>query len=66
VKTPAFVWIYPWWGAYPVFITVYIPFFLAAFYCYDWKPKTQVTYIGIMTAIDALMVFVFTGFLKWI
>jgi len=65
-KTPAFVWIYPWWGAFPVFITVYIPFFLAAFYCYDWKPKTQITFIGIMAAIDALMMFVFAGVLKWI
>lgn len=65
-KTPAFVWVYPWWGAFPVFVTVYIPFFLAAFYCYDWKPKTQITFIGIMTAIDALMMFVLAGILKWI
>src|SRR5574340_220569 len=42
VKTPAFAWVYPWWGAIPVFITVYIPFFLAAFYCYYWQPKRPV------------------------
>ena len=65
-KTPAFVWVYPWWGAFPVFITVYIPFFLAAFYCYDWKPKTQITFIGTMAAIDGLMMVVFVGLLKWI
>jgi hypothetical protein len=40
-KTPAFVWLYPWWGAVPVFVTVYIPFFCAAFFCYDWKPATR-------------------------
>jgi hypothetical protein len=65
-KTPTFVWVYPWWGAFPVFVTVYIPFFLAAFYCYDWKPKTQITFIGTVAAIDALMMFVFAGILKWI
>jgi hypothetical protein len=65
-KTPAFVWVYPWWGAFPVFVTVYIPFFLAAFYCYDWKPKTQITFIGTVAAIDALMLFIFAGILKWI
>jgi hypothetical protein len=65
-KTPTFVWVYPWWGAFPVFVTVYIPFFMAAFYCYDWKPKMQITFIGTMAAMDALMMFVFAGLLKWI
>ncbi|HNZ02430.1 MAG TPA: hypothetical protein PKJ34_14540, partial [Anaerolineaceae bacterium] len=49
-KTPAFVWVYSWWGAIPVFITVYIPFFLAAFYCYDWKPAVQRRFIGGLAA----------------
>jgi hypothetical protein len=65
-KTPTCVWVYPWWGAFPVFITVYIPFFLAAFYCYDWKPKTQVAFIGTVAAVDVLMMVVFAGILKWI
>ncbi|NCA95359.1 MAG: hypothetical protein EOM74_00095 [Methanomicrobia archaeon] len=39
--TPAFIWVYPWWGAIPVFITTYIPFFLAAFLVPDTKPRTQ-------------------------
>ena len=65
-KTPAFVWVYPWWGAFPVFITVYIPFFLAAMYCYDWKPKTQAFFIGTLFIINALMLAVFAGILKWI
>jgi len=65
-KTPTFVWVYPWWGAFLVFITVYIPFFLAAFYCYDWKPKTQTAFIGTVAAVDVLMMIVFAGILKWI
>lgn len=66
VKTPAFAWVYPWWGALPVFITVYIPFFLAAFYCYDWTPKKQVAFIGTLFAIDAVALILFAGLLKWI
>lgn len=65
-KTPAFAWVYPWWGAFPVFITVYIPFFLAAFYCYDWKPKTQVTFISVIAGLDVIMMVLFAGILKWI
>jgi len=66
VKTPTFVWVYPWWGAFPVFITVYIPFFAAAFYAYDWKPRTQVLFISSLFAFNALSLVVFAGVLKWI
>jgi hypothetical protein len=66
VKTPAFVWVWPWWGAFPVFITVYIPFFLAAFYAYDWPPKKQRLFIGSLFAINAVSLVVFAVFLKWI
>jgi hypothetical protein len=66
VRTPAFAWVYSWWGAIPVFITVYIPFFLAAFYCYDWQPKQQITFIGGFAALDAGMLAVFAGLLHWI
>jgi len=65
-KTPAFVWVYPWWGAFPVFLTVYIPFFLAAFYCFDWKPRTQISFIGVFAALDLLLLGVFAGWLGWI
>jgi hypothetical protein len=65
-QTPAFAWVYPWWGALPVFVTVYIPFFLAAFYCYDWQPRTQVRFIGAFFGADALMLLVFAGLLHWI
>lgn len=64
--TPTFVWVYPWWGALPVFALVYIPFFLAAFLAYDWPPRRQIRIIGTMFAVDALMLVVFAGFLGWI
>lgn len=66
VKTPTFVWVWPWWGAFPVFVTVYIPFFLAAFYAYDWKPATQKAFIGTLFAVNAAALVVFAGILKWI
>ncbi|MEI6289145.1 MAG: hypothetical protein WCP19_01815 [Chloroflexota bacterium] len=66
VKTPVFVWVYPWWGAIPVFITVYIPFFAAAFYCFDWKPKAQISFVSIIAGIDIVMAVIFIGILHWI
>lgn len=65
-KTPSFVWVYPWWGAFTVFVTVYIPFFLAAFYCYDWKPALQKRFIGGLFLINAAALIIFAGVLKWI
>ncbi len=66
VKTPVFVWVYPWWGALTVFLTVYIPFFLAAFLCHDWHPQRQVRFIGAVFAVDAVLLVVFAGVLGWI
>lgn len=54
-STPAFIWVYPWWGALPVFITTYIPFFLAAYLIYDAKPKTQKVFIGTLAAINIVL-----------
>ena len=65
-KTPTFVWVYPWWGAFPVFITVYIPFFVVSFLCYDWPPRTQKIVIGALAAVDILALLVFAGILHWI
>ena len=65
-KTPAFHWVYPWWGSFPVFVTVYIPFFLAANFAFDWQPKKQKIFIGSLFCINALMLIVFAGILKWI
>ncbi len=57
-STPAFIWVYPWWGAIPVFITTYIPFFLAAFLLYDRTPKTQKRFIGGLAAVNTLLLVV--------
>ena len=65
-KTPAFVWVYPWWGAVTVFITVYIPFFVAAFYVYDWKPEAQKRFLLTLLVINAAALVLFAGILKWI
>jgi hypothetical protein len=65
-KTPAFVWVYPWWGSLPVFITVYIPFFVVSMFCYDWAPRVQKTVIGSLFAVNVLMLVVFAGILGWI
>jgi hypothetical protein len=54
-STPAFIWVYPWWGAIPVFITTYIPFFLAAFLVPDRKPRTQKIFIGGLAAVNVIL-----------
>lgn len=65
-STPVFVWVYSWWGAFPVFITVYVPFFLAAFYAYDWGKKTRIRFICGMAGLNIVLLIVFAGILKWI
>ncbi len=37
----SFIWVYKWWGVLPVFITTYIPFFLASNYVPDMEPKKR-------------------------
>ncbi len=64
--TPAFHWVYPWWGALTVFVTVYIPFFLAAFYCHDWAPKIQKRFLAWVWGVDIAAMVVFAGILGWI
>ncbi|MFZ5595784.1 MAG: hypothetical protein ACOY31_02075 [Bacillota bacterium] len=66
VRTPVFVWVYPWWGAFPVFLTVYIPFFAAACYCHDWQPRTQAGFIGTLFGINAAALIIFGAILGWI
>ncbi|MBQ1478146.1 MAG: hypothetical protein IIZ33_08360 [Erysipelotrichaceae bacterium] len=41
----SFIWVYKWWGVIPVFITTYIPFFLAANFVPSWKQKDQRTFL---------------------
>lgn len=66
VQTPTFVWVHQWWGAFPVFVTVYIPFFAAACYGHDWQPRTQKLFIGSLFAINAIALIIFGAVLKWI
>jgi hypothetical protein len=35
-------------------------------YSYDWKPRTQVQFIGSLATINLVMLVVFAGILKWI
>jgi len=56
--TPAFIWTYSWWGSIPVFITTYIPFFLAAFLLYDAPGKTQKRFLGMVWGITILLLIV--------
>ena len=53
--TPAFIWVYPWWGAIPVTILVYIPFFVGAYKIYDLEPKKQLKVVGTLMAINILL-----------
>ncbi len=41
----SFIWVYKWWGVLPVFITTYIPFFLASNYVPDMKPKARTRFL---------------------
>jgi len=56
--TPAFIWVYRWWGALPVFITTYIPFFLAACYVPDANPRFQKIFIGSLVIVNALLLII--------
>ena len=37
----SFIWVYKWWGVIPVFITTYVPFFLASNYVPDMEPAKR-------------------------
>ena len=42
----SFIWVYPWWGVLPVFVTTYIPFFLAANYVPDWESQKRTRFLA--------------------
>lgn len=54
-STPAFIWVYPWWGALPVFITTYIPFFLASNFVPEMEPRNRNRFLCIIWGADALL-----------
>ena len=51
----SFIWVYPWWGVLPVFITTYVPFFLASNYVPDMKPKHRNIFLISEWALVALL-----------
>ena len=55
-----FIWVYPWWGVLPVFITTYIPFFLASNYVPDMKPKVRNIFLiaewGLVALLLAILI----------
>ena len=44
----SFIWVYKWWGVIPVFITTYIPFFLACNFVPYFKEKDQKRFLAIV------------------
>ncbi len=51
----SFIWVYKWWGVLPVFITTYIPFFLAANYVPTMKPKARTIFLAVEWGLVALL-----------
>lgn len=54
----SFIWIYKWWGVLPVFITTYIPFFLAANYVPDMEPKKRKIFLITLWSLVAVLLVV--------
>ena len=51
----SFIWVYKWWGVLPVFVTTYIPFFLASNYVPDMEPKKRRTFLLVLWGLVALL-----------
>ena len=51
----SFIWVYKWWGVLPVFITTYIPFFLAANYVPDMEPVKRKRFLIMVWGLVALL-----------
>lgn len=54
----SFIWVYKWWGVIPVFITTYVPFFLASNYVPDMEPKKANKFLYIVWGLIALLLIV--------
>ena len=53
----SFLWVYKWWGVLPVFITTYVPFFLASNYVPDMEPKKRRNFlIGLWGLVAVLLI----------
>ena len=51
----SFIWVYKWWGVLPVFITTYIPFFLASNYVPKMKPKAKKIFLFSLIGLNILL-----------
>ena len=51
----SFIWVYKWWGVLPVFVTPYIPFFLASNYVPDMEPKKRRAFLLGLWGLVALL-----------
>ena len=54
----SFLWVYRWWGVLPVFITTYVPFFLASNYVPDMEPKKRRAFLLGLWGLVALLLIV--------
>ena len=51
----SFIWVYKWWGVVPVFITTYVPFFLASNYVPDMVPAKRKKFLIVEWALVAVL-----------
>lgn len=51
----SFIWVYKWWGVLPVFITTYIPFFLACNYINELPDKKKWKVLACLWGTVALL-----------
>lgn len=51
----SFIWVYKWWGVLPVFITTYIPFFLASNFVPDMEPKKANRFLYVVWGLVAIL-----------
>ena len=51
----SFIWVYKWWGVIPVFITTYVPFFLASNYVPDMAPGKRNAFLITEWALVAVL-----------
>jgi len=54
----SFIWVYKWWGVILVFITTYVPFFLASNYVPFMKPKAKKIFLIGEWALVALLLII--------
>lgn len=54
----SFIWVYPWWGVLPVFVTTYIPFFLASNYVPDMEPNKRRNFLICLWGMVALLLII--------